>query len=383
MTESAHAYVRGSTSQFYEWLEGTTPSSVPTGPPVWICGDCHIGNLGPVADTKGRVAVQIRDFDQAVIGNPAHDLVRLGLSLAMAARGSDLPGVTTAKILEQMVEGYASAFAERVREIDESVQKPDSVQFALKAALHRSWKELLTERIENTSPKIPLGSRFWPLAGSERRSIDELFGTEEMRNLVTSLRCRDDHARVDVLDAAYWMKGCSSLGRLRFAVLVRVGSASVKKGSLCLMDVKEAVRSCVPRAPRAAIPRNHGDRVVAAARAVAPSLGERMRAARLLGHSVFLRELLPQDLKIEMESIYQEEAIEAASFLAAVVGRAHARQMDSDTRQSWRAEIGRRRLRSLAAPSWLWSSVVQMVAIHERAYLDHCRKYALRPRRRR
>jgi uncharacterized protein (DUF2252 family) len=103
MTESAHAYVRGSTSQFYEWLEGTTPSSVPTGPPVWICGDCHIGNLGPVADTKGRVAVQIRDFDQAVIGNPAHDLVRLGLSLAMAARGSDLPGVTTAKILEQMV----------------------------------------------------------------------------------------------------------------------------------------------------------------------------------------------------------------------------------------------------------------------------------------
>jgi uncharacterized protein (DUF2252 family) len=28
---------------------------------------------------------------------------------------------------------------------------------------------------------------------------------------------------VEVLDAAYWMKGCSSLGRLRFAVLLGVG----------------------------------------------------------------------------------------------------------------------------------------------------------------
>jgi uncharacterized protein (DUF2252 family) len=33
-------------------------------------------------------------MDQTVIGNPARDLIRLGLSLATAARGSDLPGIT-------------------------------------------------------------------------------------------------------------------------------------------------------------------------------------------------------------------------------------------------------------------------------------------------
>jgi uncharacterized protein (DUF2252 family) len=212
MAESAHAYVRGSTSQFYEWLKGANRRSVPVGPPVWICGDCHIGNLGPVADAKGRVAVQMRDFDQAVIGNPAHDMVRLGLSLAMAARGSDLPGVTTAKMLEQMVDGYASALAWSGRDDNRHIRKPDSVQFALKEAVRRSWKELLTERIEDTSPKIPLGSRFWPLARRERHAIDQVFGTEKVRKLITSLRCRDDDASVDVLDAAYWMKGCSSLG---------------------------------------------------------------------------------------------------------------------------------------------------------------------------
>ena len=75
---------------------GLPASSSPIGPAIWICGDCHVGNLGPVADVKGRVNVQIRDLDQTVIGNPAHDLIRLGLSLAMAARGANLPGLTTA-----------------------------------------------------------------------------------------------------------------------------------------------------------------------------------------------------------------------------------------------------------------------------------------------
>ena len=65
------------------------------------------------------VDVQIRDLDQTVIGNPAHDLIRLGLSLASAARGSDLPGVTTAHMLEQMVSGYSLAL--RDREGDEAV----------------------------------------------------------------------------------------------------------------------------------------------------------------------------------------------------------------------------------------------------------------------
>jgi uncharacterized protein (DUF2252 family) len=100
MTRSVHAYVRGNTLRFYEWLKSSTGKSVPQGPPVWICGDGHLGNLGPVADAKGRVKIAIRDLDQSVIGNRAPDLIRLGLSLATAIRGSDLPGVTTALMLE-------------------------------------------------------------------------------------------------------------------------------------------------------------------------------------------------------------------------------------------------------------------------------------------
>jgi uncharacterized protein (DUF2252 family) len=44
MARSAHAYVRGSTVKFYEWLEQQKRGTLPEGPPVWICGDCHAGN---------------------------------------------------------------------------------------------------------------------------------------------------------------------------------------------------------------------------------------------------------------------------------------------------------------------------------------------------
>src|SRR6185437_17032913 len=107
MAESAHAYVRGNTIKFYEWLASVEATHlIPEGPPVWICGDCHIGNLGPVASAGGKIEIQIRDLDQTVIGNPAHDMIRLSLSLAMAARSSDLPGVITALMVEQVIRGY-------------------------------------------------------------------------------------------------------------------------------------------------------------------------------------------------------------------------------------------------------------------------------------
>src|SRR5277367_5457629 len=142
MARSAHAFVRGSTAKFYEWLESADGRAAPRGPPVWIGGDCHVGNLGPVANAGGKIAIQIRDLDQTVIGNPAHDLIRLGLSLAMAARGSDLPGVTTARTLEQMMEGYDEALDDNVSESDLNGHRPESVRIVMREATSRSWKQL-------------------------------------------------------------------------------------------------------------------------------------------------------------------------------------------------------------------------------------------------
>ena len=376
MARSAHAYVRGNTIQFYEWLNAGSGDKLPQGPPIWICGDCHVGNIGPLADRKGKIEIQIRDLDQTVIGNPAHDLIRLGLSLATAARGSDLPGVTTALMMEQMVNGYQQALHSRqVKKAAKDSKNLHPVEAVLRQSIKREWRHLAQERIEDVKPTIPLGERFWALSDEESKEIEALFATEPARKLITSLKHRNGDAKVRVLDAAYWMKGCSSLGRLRYAVLLGVGPK--KDHEFCLVDIKEAVRAAAPATKNARMPNDFAERVVTGARNLSPFLGERMLAAKFLSRPVVLRELMPQDLKLEIDRLTREEAVAAASYLAGVVGKAHARQMDSATRKRWTAELNRNRSKNLDAPGWMWRSVVELIASHETAYLEHCRRYAI------
>jgi len=147
MARSVRAFVRGSTDWFYEWLKEMKVDVIPQGPAIWIGGDCHIGNLGPVGNALGKVDVQIRDLDHTVIGNPAHDLIRLGLSLASAARDSVLSGVITAQMVEQLLEGYESCFGEKRDEARKSAS-PDTVKVTIKEAAKRSWKDLAKERLK-------------------------------------------------------------------------------------------------------------------------------------------------------------------------------------------------------------------------------------------
>ena len=376
MARSAHAYVRGSTRHFYQWLLGESGHKLPDGPPIWICGDCHAGNLGPVASADGKVEIEIRDLDQTVVGNPAHDLIRLGLSLATAARGSDLPGVTTALMLEHMIEGYEASM--KMRKVQKSTLSSDELQpieTVLRQSVKREWRHLAQERIEDIKPTIPLGERFWSLSEEERDEIQQLFAAEKVRKLIVGLKSRDDDAKIRVFDAAYWMKGCSSLGRLRYAVLLGVGPK--KKRQFCLVDIKEAVKAAAPMAKTAKVPKDFAQRVVTGACNLSPFLGERMLAEKFLGRSIVVRELMPQDLKLEIDQLTRDQAVAAARYLAAVVGKAHARQMTSGTRRQWIAELHRNRTKSLDAPGWMWRSVVELMAEHEAAYLEHCRQYAM------
>jgi uncharacterized protein (DUF2252 family) len=377
MARSTHAYVRGNTRQFYEWLAvSPAAKNLPEGPPVWICGDCHVGNLGPIASADGSIDVQIRDLDQTTIGNPVHDLIRLGLSLATAARGSDLPGVTTAHMIEAMVEGYELALAEP--DADDAAKEPNIVRAVRRRAVGRRWRQLARERIEDVEPIIPLSNKYWALSADERAALAELFAQEPVQQTILRLNARADTDKVRLVDAAYWMKGCSSLGTLRFAALVSIGGSRKSPAQHALIDLKEAVVSVAPTAPDVDIPTDPGERVVAGARALSPNLGERMLACHVLGKPMVLRELMPQDLKLEFEQFSSTQATVSARYLAHVVGRAHARQMNAAQRREWMSILRDRHGGGIDAPPWLWSSVVDLLASHEGGYLEHCRRYALR-----
>ncbi len=377
MARSVHAYVRGSTEAFYRWLEASpTFARIPQGPEIWICGDCHLGNLGPLADADGAIDVQIRDLDQSVIANPAYDLIRLGLSLETAARSSDLPGVTTAHMIEAMIDGYARAMTP---ETADDPPEPNVVRSVRRMAAGRRWRHLAKERIHDVEPNIPTGKRFWKLTPEERSAIEGLFADPAILAKALDLAGLGHKGRLRVVDAAYWRKGCSSLGKLRYAVLLGVSAKHDDQEYLALIDIKEAGEIFVPvtRGARAAMPSDAAERVVAGARALSPNLGERMIAARLLDTPVVMRELAPQDLKIEVAQFSRKEAVKAANYLAFIVGVAHARQMSDAARVAWRRVLMARDERDLDAPSWLWRSVVDLAGTHETAYLDHCRTFAL------
>jgi uncharacterized protein (DUF2252 family) len=372
MAQSAHAYVRGNTLHFYEWLKKHSSKTIPEGPPVWICGDCHVGNIGPLADSEGKIEIQIRDLDQTVVGNPAHDLVRLALSLATAARGSDLPGVTVVKMMEQMIDGYEEALAAPRSKVKAGGEDLAPIQAVLEQSRGRRWHHLAEERIEDVKPQIPLGKRFWTLSEKERASIEALFREETVSAKILKFKGREPKTNIAVLDAAYWMKGCSSLGRLRYAVLLGLGKKSDR--SYCLIDLKEAAAAAAPQGKKTL--RNNAGRVVTGACELSPNLGERMLAVKLGGKDLVMRELMPQDLKFDLDRLTQEQAVAAARYLAGVVGKAHGRQMDTKTRSAWLSKLRKQHSKSLKAPSWLWSSVVALIADHETAYLEHCRQYA-------
>jgi hypothetical protein len=90
---------------------------------------------------------------------------------------------------------------------------------------------------------------------------------------------------------------------------------------------------------------------VGSADPLSPYLGERMLPFKFLKTPVVMRELLPQDLKLEMDQLTRQEAIVAARYLAsvrsAVRGRAMwCRQiiMNCDSRRGLGRNARRRRL---------------------------------------
>jgi hypothetical protein len=104
----------------------------------------------------------------STVGISAHDLIRLALSLSSAARGSNLPGVTTARMIEAIMDGYQSAFEHDFDETEDSPKSPHAVKVVMRRAAKRTWKHLAKERLEDTRPKILLGRRFWPISEEER-----------------------------------------------------------------------------------------------------------------------------------------------------------------------------------------------------------------------
>ncbi|MFB7447933.1 DUF2252 domain-containing protein [Streptomyces sp. NPDC056194] len=82
MAASPFAFLRGSAGLMAQDLVGTPV----TGIAAQICGDAHAANFGLYGDARGRLVMDLNDFDETVIGPWEWDLKRLATSLVLAGR---------------------------------------------------------------------------------------------------------------------------------------------------------------------------------------------------------------------------------------------------------------------------------------------------------
>ncbi len=381
MAATAHAFVRASSRLFYETI-AEQRRALPSGPAIWISGDCHAENFGAVSDARGEGDLEMNDLDEATVGEPAHDLLRLALSLSMAARAAGRNGLDTAAMLDAMTRGYDGLLRQREKGEALVVDEPSARLRKLERhAAARSRSELLDGRCPEVGGRraFPMGPRYWPLSQAERRAVEALVGSAEVSALVTTLAGIDRHEALEIVDLAFRVAGTGSLGAFRVAALVSVGEQGKKHHDqdLRLLDVKEAQPTQAPRVAGAHVPKDDAERVVHGARALSPPIGGRLLAATLEGMPVVVRELLPQEDKVSVDGLEHDEACAVARHLGGILGRAHARQLDVHDAKGWRASFGDERDVG-APPRWLWSALVPIVGRHEAAYLEHCGALAAR-----
>ena len=211
-----------------------------------ISGDCHLGNLGPLADKRGRVAVVIRDLDQSVIGNPAHDLIRLALSLASAARGSNLPGVTTARLVERLMvehEDCGWRVLDRLAAEKGCAWLRSAACWAVRAPLAAPRRRAARHGETHGAARAEvLAARAQRAAGARRAFRWRGDPRHDHPVAVARRRRPGQPGRRGLLDEG----GCSlTSGACAMPAMLRVGEGD--SSSLCLLDVKEGVSAAAPR----------------------------------------------------------------------------------------------------------------------------------------
>ena len=328
MARSAHAYVRGSTEKFYEWLVAQRRTRCRKARRCGSVATATSATWGRSPMRRGRGCARPRprpdgDRQSGARPDPA------GALLATAARGSDLPGVTTARMLETWSTRMPTCATARPGCGRPVTRAPDGGR---RCAPSRLETARARERSRGDVRRLPENKRFWPLTAEERRAIAALVAQPE---IARNWRPRPGFAGRTTPTSSCSTPPTGSRVAARWA-----GSAMP-----CLLNVgggQGAIRDYVPARHQGGAPcalanptqpvdattcRGQRRRVVAGARAMSPYLGNRMLAANL-GQARRVARVDAARPEARDRPLTRDEAVKAARFLREwLAAPTHARWM--------------------------------------------------------
>jgi uncharacterized protein (DUF2252 family) len=365
MSASPLAYLRGAAPVFYEILDRRP--DLAAGPPGegWIAGDMHLENFGafrpdPIgAETpkkKAGVALfDLNDFDDALVGPWRFDVLRLTTSLLLGGRELGASGVVALSLVDRLLGAWSqAAFSGRGLP-----RTPRPVQLLIDQVRARSRVGLLSARTEihRGARRFVRGPRYANLPSSIVAEVPKAFA-----RYAASLpkEERPHKSSLEVVDCALRIAGTGSLGGLRVAVLV-AGKGGRDGG--WIFDMKEqgvpsaATIAKAPRMPPA-------ERVVGAMHHCLARAPRMIGTTKLVGLSMFVRKLAPQEDKLNLRRLASEDLPALASYLGALLGAAHRRGATKPPRTSW----------SKSDLTAVRDRAIYLAGVHEAAYLALCER---------
>ena len=297
MAESTFRFFRGTCHLFYEDLY--QKEDFPDSPPVWICGDMHIENLGSFKGDNRQVYFDLNDFDEAILAPCLWEIARMLTSILLAFDELELPETEALNITGQFIDVYAKTLA-KGKTINLDARTADGiVSEFLQQVEKRKQKELLKKRtFLSKKGKLLLSTEYPKHLQLDPDLKAELLSHME-QHLLQNATLLDDY---QVKDVVFRLAGTGSLGVKRYVFLLQ---NKVKTSKYLFLDMKQALPSALKPYVSVKQPQwaSEAERVMALKfrmQAVSPAL---QGCTLFKGDSFVLEEMQPSEDRIDFEQI--------------------------------------------------------------------------------
>eukprot|EP00824_Muranothrix_gubernata_P007362 TRINITY_DN19422_c0_g1_i1.p1 TRINITY_DN19422_c0_g1~~TRINITY_DN19422_c0_g1_i1.p1 ORF type:complete len:466 (+),score=93.09 TRINITY_DN19422_c0_g1_i1:1-1398(+) len=296
---------------------------------AWVQADAHPTNIGAFHNSRGRVVLDLNDFDEAVRSDYQMDLWRLAVGAILVGRGNELSEDHIQESVEKMVKKYARIVA--------SGKIPDPVMASDDSVPKIIQKFLEDVKEENTRKKMI--KRWTKKRGSDREFDDDLAKlghpdaeTEKALRRAFARYCEARHDPLVAEDVALrLLAGIGSHGVDRYYVLATGGSIK----SYAVLDVKEVSKP----APWAYLSRgeirdtqasfddgNHAQRVIAATKAFSSHVDPYLGWLTMDGMNFTVRERSPWKESFPLETLKDHSSFtKAAKTWGRILAAGHMR----------------------------------------------------------
>ncbi|MEU7184653.1 DUF2252 family protein [Streptomyces sp. NPDC039022] len=263
MAAGPFAFLRGTAGLMaYDLM--TTPV---TGIGAQICGDAHAANFGLYGDARGKLVMDLNDFDETLYGPWEWDLKRLVASLVLAGREAGASeeqcreaardAVGAYRRTMRLLAGMSAADAWHAIADEELVSHTDARDLlgTLERVVAKARKNTSARFAAKATEEISGGGRRFVDAPPVLRRIPDAEAAAVASSLAGYLDTLPEHrlpllARYEVQDVAFRVVGTGSVGLRSYVVLLLD-----HRGEPLVLQVKEARSSALtPYAEKAGFP---------------------------------------------------------------------------------------------------------------------------------